>query len=113
MTPSKCASAAALEVWAESRERAATELSMKAATLAHQGCTEEAEFFRFVARALTIRALDERVRAAALRRREPEPRVSRADTCNGQQDHSAGNAVSASEAPISARAPSRAKASRS
>jgi hypothetical protein len=112
MTPSKSASAAALEVWAASRERAATEASMKAAALARQGCREEAEFLGFVARALTIRALEERVRAAALRRREPEPRIRRAHTCNGQQDHSEGKAVSVSEPTVSARVPPRAKVPR-
>ena len=64
---SKAAFATALELWAESRERAIIEVTRKAATLADQGRTYDAEYFSFVARLLTVRALHEREQAAALR----------------------------------------------
>jgi hypothetical protein len=64
---SKTAFATALELWAASRERAITDVSEKAASLADQGRNDEAEHFRFVARLLTVRAMHERASATALR----------------------------------------------
>ena len=64
---SKAAFATALELWAESRERAIIEVSEKASALADQGRNDEAEYFRFVSRLLTVRAMHERSQAAALR----------------------------------------------
>ena len=64
---SKNAFATALELWAASRERAIIEVSRKAASLADQGCSDGAAYFSFVARLLTVRAVHERARAAALR----------------------------------------------
>ena len=58
----------ALGLWAESRDRAITDLNKKAADLADQGCHDDAEYFRFVARLLTVRALHERAQAAAASR---------------------------------------------
>ena len=63
---SKAAFVTALELWAESRERAIIEVSRKAAKLADQGQHDDAEHFQFVARLLTIRALHERAQSAAL-----------------------------------------------
>jgi len=63
----KAALAAALDVWAEARERAIKELSRHAAALAEQGSNDDAAHFRFAARSLRVRAVDERARAAALR----------------------------------------------
>ena len=63
----KAAFVTALELWAESRDRAITDLNEKAADLASSGCHEDAEYFRFVARLLTVRAIHERAHAAALR----------------------------------------------
>jgi hypothetical protein len=62
----KAAFVTALGLWAESRDRAIIDLNMKAADLADQGCHEDAEYFRFVARLLTVRALHERAVAGAL-----------------------------------------------
>jgi uncharacterized metal-binding protein len=62
----KAAFVTALELWAESRDRAITDLNKKAADLADQGCHDDAEYFRFVARLLTVRAIHERAHAAAL-----------------------------------------------
>jgi hypothetical protein len=59
--------ASALDLWAESRERAVKELSRKAAALAHQGCNDDAAFYVFAARSLRIKAMHERARAAALK----------------------------------------------
>ena len=59
--------AMALELWAESRERAITDVSTRATALAREGRQEDAAFFGFVARLLTIRALHERAQAAATR----------------------------------------------
>ena len=73
MVRSKAACATALELWAESRERAITETSKKITALAQQGRNDEAEHFRFVARLLTVSAMHERARAAALRVAELEP----------------------------------------
>jgi hypothetical protein len=64
---SKAAFATALELWAASRERAIIDVSRKASSLTDQGCHEDAAYFRFVARLLTVRAVHERARAAALR----------------------------------------------
>jgi hypothetical protein len=64
---SRTAFATALELWAESRERAIIEVTKKAAGLAGQGRNDEAEYFRFVARLLTVRAIHEKSKAAALR----------------------------------------------
>jgi hypothetical protein len=64
---SKAAFATAPELWAASRERAITEVSEKAAALADQGHEDDASYFRFVARLLTVRAMHERAEAAALR----------------------------------------------
>ena len=75
MVQSKTAFATALELWAESRERAIIEVSKKAAGLAGQGRSDEAEHFRFVARLLTVRAMHERSQAAALRSKQVEPVV--------------------------------------
>jgi len=62
----KAAFVTALGLWAESRDRAITDLHKKAADLADQGCHDDAEYFRFVARLLTVRAIHERAQAAAL-----------------------------------------------
>jgi hypothetical protein len=67
MVENKTAFATALELWAQSRERAISEVSKKAAGLAGQGRNHEAEYFRFVGRLLTIRAMHERAIASALR----------------------------------------------
>jgi hypothetical protein len=67
MVQSKTAFATALELWAESRERAITEVLKKASALAARGRNDEAEHFRFVARLLTVRAMHENAQAAALR----------------------------------------------
>jgi len=63
----KAAFATALDLWAASRERAVIEVSENAAALADQGCHDQAEHFRFVARLLTVRAVHERAQAAAFR----------------------------------------------
>jgi hypothetical protein len=63
----KAAFATALELWAQSRERAITDASKKASALASRGYDDEAEHFRFVARLLTVRAMHEKSEAAALR----------------------------------------------
>ena len=63
----RAALANALEVWAASRERAARELSRQAASLADQGCNDDAAHFRSAARSLSVKAVYERARAAALR----------------------------------------------
>ncbi|HEX2725650.1 MAG TPA: hypothetical protein VHN20_07505 [Beijerinckiaceae bacterium] len=57
----------ALEVWAASRERAARDLAKQAANLADQGCNHDAAHLRSAARSLTVKAVHERARAAALR----------------------------------------------
>ena len=67
MVQSKTAFATALEAWAESRERAIIDVSETASALAAQGRDDEAEYFRFVGRLLTVRAMHERAQAAALR----------------------------------------------
>jgi hypothetical protein len=67
MVQSKTAVAIALELWAESRERAITEVSKKASALASHGRHDEAEHFRYVARLLTVRAMHERPKAAGIR----------------------------------------------
>ena len=61
------AAAAALDVWADSRERAVASLSRHAAILADHGCGTDAEHFTFAARFLTVTAVRERAQAAALR----------------------------------------------
>jgi hypothetical protein len=71
--PNKAAFATALELWAQSRERAIGEVSEKAAILAQEGRPDEAAYFSFVARLLTVRAMHERAQAAALRNRAAEP----------------------------------------
>ena len=63
----KAAFAKALELWAESRERAVIDLSRQAAILADQGCNDDAAHFNFAARSLTVKAVHERAQAAALR----------------------------------------------
>ena len=62
----KAAFVTALGLWAESRDRAITDLNKKAADLADQGCHDDAEYFRFVARLLTVRAIHERAHSGAL-----------------------------------------------
>jgi hypothetical protein len=62
----KAAFVTALGLWVESRDRAITELNQKAADLADQGCHHDAEYFRFVSRLLTVRAIHERAVAGAL-----------------------------------------------
>ena len=69
----KAAFVTALGLWAESRDRAITDLNRKAADLTDQGCHDDAEYFRFVARLLTIRAIHERAHAAALHGSEGDP----------------------------------------
>ena len=70
--PTDDASATALEVWAEARERASADLWRRAADLARGGCRSDAEHFGFAARLLALRAMEDRARAAALRvRTEP------------------------------------------
>jgi hypothetical protein len=61
--------ASALELWAAARERAIAELSRKAATLAENGRSDDAERLGCAARLLALRAMHERARAAALRAR--------------------------------------------
>jgi hypothetical protein len=70
----EAAFATALRLWAESRDRAITDLHRKAADLSDQGRHDDAEHFRFVARLLTVRAIHERAVAAAL----GTPEMSRA-----------------------------------
>jgi hypothetical protein len=65
--PTSNASARALELWADARERAIAELSRKAASLADLGCSDDAAHLGFAARLLAVRAINERARAAALR----------------------------------------------
>jgi hypothetical protein len=67
-------------MWAESRERAIVEVSAKASALARRGYTDEAEHFRFVARLLTVRAMHEKSKAAALRAADPAHTASLAHT---------------------------------
>ena len=83
----KAAFVTALGLWAESRDRAITDLNKKAADLADQGCHDDAEYFRFVARLLMVRAMHERAQAAALQGDDPNlaldvsvPRPRRAAT---------------------------------
>ena len=83
----KAAFVTALGLWVESRDRAITDLNKKAADLADQGCHDDAEYFRFVARLLTVRAIHERAQAAALQGGNPDlalevsaPRPRRAAT---------------------------------
>ena len=59
--------AEALRLWAESRDRAISDVSEKAVELASRGYHDDAEHFRFVARLLTVRAMHERAQANALR----------------------------------------------
>ena len=72
----KAAFVTALGLWAESRDRAITDLHKKAADLADRGCHDDAEYFRFVARLLTVRAIHERVQAAALQGAVDEPALA-------------------------------------
>ena len=72
----KAAFVTALGLWAESRDRAITDLNKKAADLADQGCHDDAEYFRFVSRLLTIRAIHERAHAAALQGAVDEPALA-------------------------------------
>jgi hypothetical protein len=72
----KAAFVTALGLWAESRDRAITGLNKKAADLADQGCYDDAEYFRFVARLLTVRAIHERAYGAALRGAVDEPALA-------------------------------------
>jgi hypothetical protein len=72
----KAAFVTALGLWAESRDRAITDLHKKAADLAGQGCHDDAEYFRFVARLLTVRAIHERVQAATLQGAVDEPALA-------------------------------------
>jgi hypothetical protein len=72
---SKSAFAAALELWAESRERAIIDLSRQARAFADQGCSEDAAHFSFAARVLTVKAVHERARAAAIRATAPHSAV--------------------------------------
>ena len=64
---SKAAFATALELWAQSRERAIIDLSRQAALLADQGCEDDAAHFSFAARSLTVKAVHERAQVAAIR----------------------------------------------
>jgi hypothetical protein len=66
LTKNKAAFVTALGLWAESRDRAITDLNKKAAYLTDQGCYDDAEYFRFVARLLTLRAMHERAQPGAL-----------------------------------------------
>ena len=63
----KTAFATALDLWAESRERAIGEVAAKAAAFSERGREEDAAYFQFVGRLLSVRAMHERARAAALR----------------------------------------------
>ena len=58
----------ALDAWAEARERAVTELSVKASAAAGQGRKDDAAFYRFAAQTLKAKAIHERARASALRK---------------------------------------------
>src|SRR3712207_3374181 len=64
---SKAAFATALELWASSLDRAIIEVAEKASAFADQGRNDDAEYFRFVGRLLTVRAMHERAQAAGLR----------------------------------------------
>ena len=57
----------ALDAWAEARERAVTELSVKASAAAGQGRKDDAAFYQFAAQALKAKAIHERAQASALR----------------------------------------------
>jgi hypothetical protein len=59
--------AAALEIWAEARERAITELTRKMAALEASGQTTEAQRLRTAAARLHAKLLSERKRASVLR----------------------------------------------
>ena len=63
----RTALAKALDAWAEARERAVTELSVKASAAASQGCKDDAAFYQFAVQTLKAKAIHERARAAALR----------------------------------------------
>ena len=67
--PNNDASAIAFEQWADARERAVAELWKKAAALADNGASDDAEHLGFAARLLALRAMHERACAAALRAR--------------------------------------------
>jgi outer membrane lipopolysaccharide assembly protein LptE/RlpB len=59
--------AAALEIWAEARERAIAELTRKIASLQASGQTTEAQRLRTAAARLHAKLLSERKRASMLR----------------------------------------------
>jgi hypothetical protein len=63
----KAAFATALDLWAESRERAISEVAHRAACFAAEGREQDAAYFRFVGRLLSVRALHERAQSVALR----------------------------------------------
>ena len=63
----RLALAEALDLWAASRERAVSTLARHAAILADHGCGEDADYFNFAGRSLTVKALHERGQAAAIR----------------------------------------------
>ena len=69
----KAALAGALDVWAQSRERAIVSLSRKASWLARIGDNVEADRLNLAARSLMVRCRHERARAAALRDSELVP----------------------------------------
>ena len=59
--------AAALDVWADARERAVVDLSEQAAGLAQAGRAEDVTRVTIVSRHLRIKAMNERANAVAIR----------------------------------------------
>jgi len=69
----KAAFATALDLWAESRERAIGDVARQAASFAAQGREQDAAYFRFVGRLLSVRAMHERAQSTALRSAPSQP----------------------------------------
>ena len=59
--------AAALDIWADARERSILDLTERAASLSRTGLDDEARRFSFAARHLRIKAILERAQASAIR----------------------------------------------
>ena len=59
--------AAALDIWADARERAVVDLSEQAASLAQAGRAEDVTRILIVSRHLRIKAMNERAKAVAIR----------------------------------------------
>ena len=75
----KAAFATALDLWAESRERASSEVARRAASFAAQGREQDAAYFRYVGRLLRLRAMHERAQSAGLRSAPWQPSLAEHD----------------------------------